>query len=159
MKISPVIFVSVLAWIPVQTAIAKDYSDCGPLRAFVASVKPDETRSFAFRTFWGGSFKDEKEEPEQFVFYSKRCEDQEYAPAKAVCADLMENGSVEFADGNLKQVVNCLSKESWLEGVWFEGAVLSLNYGTEDRGANVDIELAEDPEVGGMVLRVTANGY
>ena len=158
MKISPLVFLPVLAWMPVHAASAKDYSDCGPLREFAASVKPDETRSIAFRTFWGGSFKDEKE-PEQVVLYSKRCEHNEYAPAKVVCADLMENGSVEFADGNFKQAVNCLSKETWLEGVWIEGAALSLNYGTDDRGANVDIELAEDPEVGGMVLRVTANGY
>jgi hypothetical protein len=129
------------------------------LREFVASVKPDETRSFAFRTSWGDTFKDEAKGPVPFVLYSKRCEHHEYAPAKAVCAYLMEHGSVEFADGNFKQAVNCLSKESRLEGVWFESAVLSLNYGTEDRGANVDIELAEDPEVGGMVLRVTANGY
>src|SRR5688572_138605 len=103
-KVGALTFV-VLMWLPIQAAIANDDSSCGPLRRFVASVQPDETKSFAFRTFWGGSFKDE-DAPETFALYSKRCEHHDYAPAQAVCAYLMEHGSVEFADGNLKGAVN-----------------------------------------------------
>jgi hypothetical protein len=154
-KVGALTFV-LLTWLPLQAAIAKD--NCQPLRKFVASVQPGETRSFAFRTNWGGSFKDE-ETTEQGVFYSKRCEHHDYAPAKAACAYFMAHGPVEFADENLKLAVNCLSRESHLEDVSFDSAVLSLHYGNENRGATVDLEFVEDPQVGGMVLRVTASGY
>jgi hypothetical protein len=151
----------VLAWFPLQTAAAKDDLGCGPWRAFVASVLPGETRSLAFRTSWGSGFKDQEDPSDQFLVMSaKRCEHNDYGPAQSVCAHLMEHGAVEFSDWNFKDAVTCLSRKTRLDpGLSFNSAAISLSYGTDDRGANVDLEFVEDSQVGGMVLKVTAAGY
>jgi hypothetical protein len=44
----------VLTWLPAQAALAKTDPLCAPLRSFVASVKPDETKTVEFHTSWGG---------------------------------------------------------------------------------------------------------
>jgi hypothetical protein len=138
-----------------HTALAAD-DLCGPLRSFVGSVNPDEMRALKFHTTWGGNFKDS----EGWVMGAKRCNHFDYDPAKPVCAYLMEHGATEFAGINAKRAVECLAT-----GVTFAGRLdlhvisLSLIYGTEDRGAIVDIALLEDDEVGGMVLSITADGY
>lgn len=157
MKRPALAFAVVLAVLPLH-ASARD-SLCGPLRAFVASVKPEESRSVVFRTMWGGPFKDEaKEHP--IAFLSKRCEHTDYAPAQAVCASLMTDGAVEFADNNFKEALQCLSRKTRLAGgLTFNNAAISLEYRTGERVAFVDLEFAEDPEIGGMFLKVTASGY
>lgn len=66
---------------------------CKPLKIFIASVKPDETRVLKFHTSWGSNFKDD-EEP---AFIAKRCDHGDYEPAKAVCEYLMEHGATEFS--------------------------------------------------------------
>ena len=160
MTVRAICFAFVLAWLPLQTATAKDDPGCGLWRAFVASVQPGDTQSLAFRTSWGGGFKDEEDESGQFVMFAKRCEDHDYGPAQAVCAHLMEHGAVEFSGWNLKEAVTCLSRKTRLDaGLSFESAAITLTYGTDDRGANVDLEYVDDPLVGGMVLKVTAKGY
>lgn len=82
-QIRAVAFVAFLALSP---SVAGADPLCPPLRSFVQSVGPHETRTFAFRTSWGEGFKD-SEAPH--VLGAKRCEHGEYAPAKAVCAYLM----------------------------------------------------------------------
>jgi len=161
MSVRAISFAFVLAWLPLHPAMAKDDLGCGPWRAFVASVEPGETRSLAFRTSWGRDFKDEKSgEPGQIVMSVKRCEHHDYLPAQAVCAHLMEHGPVEFSDWNLMAAVTCLSRKTRLDPkLSFGSATISLTYGTDDRGANVELEYVEDPQVGGMVLKVTAAGY
>lgn len=149
-----------LACLPLQTAAAKDGPGCGPWRAFVASVQPGETRSLAFRTSWGSGFKDDEDPSGQFAMSAKRCEHHDYGPAKSVCAYLMEHGAVEFSDWNFKDAVTCLSGKTQLDPrLSFSTAAISLRYGTDDRGANVDLEFVEDSQDGGMVLKVTAAGY
>ena len=129
---------------------------CEVLRSFVESVQPDEAREFTFRTSWGTNFKD-TEEP---AIAAKRCDHQGYAPGESVCAYLMEHGSTEFSSVTVKEAISCLSR-----GTKFgtdlslgEGA-FSFSYGSEDRGALIDITLGEDPVIGGMVFRLAAEGY
>jgi hypothetical protein len=146
----------VLTWLPAQTAIAKTDPLCAPLRAFIESVQPDETRTFEFRTSWGGNFKDSTES----AIFAKRCNHFGYSPAKPVCEYLMEHGAIEFSDNNLKRTVMCLSPKTRLEpGLSVSSITMFLSYGSDDRGSHVNLEFAEDSQVGGMVLRVAADGY
>lgn len=129
---------------------------CAPLRAFIASVKPGEDHSLSFHTIWGGGFKGSDESN----LYEKGCEHNSYEPAKAVCADLMENGAVEFAGENAKRAISCLSpKTRFSRGTSLHGISFSLSYGTDQRGSNVEIRYAEDDEWGGMILTIIAHGY
>jgi hypothetical protein len=129
---------------------------CKPLRSFVESVKPDESRALEFHTSWGSDFKDSTEA----AIYAKRCIHHGYAPARAVCAYLMEHGAVEFSGNNAKAVVSCLSpKTRFAPKLLLDQITLSLSYGTEDRGANIDISLLGDEKLGGMVLTIEARGY
>jgi hypothetical protein len=146
----------VLTWLPTQAALAKTDPLCAPLRAFVASVKPDETNTLEFHTSWGGNFKDSAEP----AIFAKRCNHFGYGPAGAVCTYLMEHGATEFSDTNFKRAVMCLSPETRLDsGLSVSGAAMSLSYGSPDRGAHVSLEFSEDSQLGGMVLKVAADGY
>jgi len=145
-----------LACLPAQAAPVKADPLCAPLRAFVASVKPDETKTLEFHTSWGGNFKGATEP----VVFAKRCNHYGYGPAETVCSSLMEHGSIEFAGNNLKRVVMCLSPKTRLDtGLSWSSATMSLPYGSSDRGANVSLDLSEDSQIGGMVLKVAADGY
>ena len=147
--------IALLLALPAQVAIAKTDPLCAPLRAFVASVKPSETKTFEFRTSWGGNFKDSTEP----AISAKRCSHFGYGPAEPVCAYLMAHGAVEFSENNLKRAVMCLSQRTRLDPGLSIFGVVSLTYGSDNRGAHVSLELADDAQVGGMVLRVAADGY
>jgi len=130
---------------------------CAPLRAFVASVGPDDARELAFHTSWGSNFKDE---PGEKALFAKRCLHQGYAPAQAVCAELMESGATEFSDNNAKRAIACLSPGTgFAPEVGFSAGRFSLQSGNSDAGAFVTVEFAEDKDIGGMVLRIQADGY
>jgi len=92
---------------------------CPPLRAFVASVKPSETKELTFHTLWGGNFKAESEP----AAYAKRCIHNDYASAKSVCSFLMDHGAVEFAGNNVKRALSCLSPQTTF------GRLVDLNRG------------------------------
>jgi hypothetical protein len=131
---------------------------CAPLRKFLASVKPDETREIVFRTSWGGGFKDDPSTNDSIA--SRRCEHQNYAPAKRVCDVLIANSSVEFGNVNAIGAVVCISPDiRFPRYIEFDHGSLSLNYGTPNRGANVSLSYEEDSEVGGMKLHIVADGY
>ena len=147
-----------LACVPIYAAHARD-AGCKVWRAFFASVKKGEKRTLEFRTHWGGDFNDVPPSPDVFVFGAKRCEHYDYAPASAVCDYLIENAPIEFSDISLKQVVQCLSKKADLEGVSIGEATLNMDYGNENEGALIDIDFVEDKVLGGMLLKVTADGY
>lgn len=152
------IFVLALALPASGNARAGSTADplCAPLRAFVKSVQPDETRSLEFHTSWGSNFKDE----EAPALYAKRCHHDGYAPAKDVCAALMKHGAIEFSDTNLMRAAGCLSPETRFgAGVSIQGIAMSLAYGNENRGSAVTLEYLADPQVGGMMLRISADGY
>ncbi|WBX94522.1 hypothetical protein [Pseudoxanthomonas mexicana] len=136
--------------------MAKTDPLCAPLRAFVESVKRDETRSLDFHTSWGGNFKDSTER----AIFAKRCNHFGYGPAEVLCVYLMEHGAIEFSDSNLKRAVMCLSPKTRLDsGLSVHHAIVSLTYGSDYRGAHVTLEFSEDRKIGGMVLRVAADGF
>jgi hypothetical protein len=129
---------------------------CTSLREFVSSVKPGETREFTFHTSWGGDFKDSSDQ----AIYAKRCNDGGYVPAQKVCDYLMEHGAVEFAGNNVKEALSCLSPRTrFAPSLGLQRASFSLPIGTQDRGSLVELEFYEDPEIGGMAFKVSADGY
>jgi hypothetical protein len=148
-------YAAVLAVVACQTVNAAD-TLCAPLRKFVESVKPHESKTIIFRTSWGAEFKD-SEEPS---LAEKRCQHDGYDPAKLVCADFMAHGSTEFAGTNARSAISCLSRDTrFAPRISVHAIAVSFSYGTDDRGSLVDISLAEDDAVGGMALTITAEGY
>jgi len=151
MKVRLLSIALVTLWLPV-TATAGIDPLCSPLRDFVRSVHPGETKVLEFHTSWGGNFKDSPAP----VIFAKRCNHYGYGPAEAVCAHLMEHGAIEFSDNNLKSAVMCLSpKTRMAPSLSLNSAEISLTYGS----SQVNLEFGEDPQIGGMVLRVAADGY
>jgi hypothetical protein len=156
MKVLLLLIALALTCLPTQAARTKTDPLCAPLRTFVESVKPDETRALEFHTSWGGNFKDSTEP----AIFAKRCNHFGYDQAEAVCSSLMESGSIEFAGSNFKRAVMCLSPKTRLDsGLSVSSAAISLAYGSPDRGASVSLELSEDPQIGGMVLKLAADGF
>ena len=154
----PLAFVA-LALIPTASdAAAADKGDplCTPLREFVASVGPGQTRLLAFHTSWGKNFKT-ADEP---ALFAKDCLHHGYKPAKAACLALMEHGMVEFSNLNAQRAIVCLAPDvDFGEHAKLEVGSFSINYGNEERGSLVTLSYGEDAEMGGMVLRVAADGY
>ena len=147
---------TVLALSPPLLARKRADALCAPLIAFAKSVAPDEERTLTFHTSWGGNFKDDPEP----VIFAKRCIHHGYGPAMKVCSYLMEHGAVEFSDNNLKRAVMCLSPATRFDSRLSLGsASISLPYGTSERGSRINIDFAEDPKIGGMVLKIAADGY
>jgi len=129
---------------------------CKALRAFIESIKPDEKREFTFHTSWGQNFKDA---PEPAIF-AKRCEHGDYEPAKKVCDYLMKNGSAEFADANVKNAVSCLSSKTRFDPLMqVSKGAFSFSYGSNNRGALIDVTLQTDDKLGGMAFQLVADGY
>lgn len=129
---------------------------CKVLRSFVESVQPDELREFTFRTSWGENFKDTPKP----ALAAKRCEHGDYGPAKKVCEYLIANGSTEFAGSNVKNAVSCLSRKTRFAPLMeLQNGAFSFSYGSDDRGALIDITLSEDKGIGGMAFQLTADGY
>jgi hypothetical protein len=105
---------------------------------------------------WGSNFKDSTES----ALSAKRCEHNDYEPAKKVCAYLIQHGATEFSDIDAKAAVTCLWPQTrFTPRTQVHALSLSSNYGTDDRGSNVDVEYVQDNELGGMVLSITARGY
>ena len=139
-------------------ASARDAADplCISLRAFVASVKPNEKRELIFHTSWGENFKGESQQ----VLYAVRCEHNGYNPAQAVCAYLMKNASIEFAGINAKRAISCLSPHTVFgPHLDINFGDFSFSYGTPNRGSLVAVKLYEDTKLGGMALSISADGY
>ncbi|HEY4367725.1 MAG TPA: hypothetical protein VGN07_10880, partial [Steroidobacteraceae bacterium] len=114
---------------------------CAPLREFVRSVRPGEVRELTFHTSWGSDFKDSSEE----AIYAKRCVHNGYAPAEKVCDYLMEYGAVEFAGNNVKDALTCLSSNTRFAPLFgLHRGSFSLSFGTENRGANIEMDFYED---------------
>ncbi|WP_156103977.1 hypothetical protein [Shewanella mangrovi] len=157
MDISRASFLILLA-VFICPAMATDNNDpfCKPINAFVESIKPDETHEITFLTAWGSNFKGNSEP----VLSAKRCEYEGYEPASLACKALMESASVEFAGKNAMRVVSCLSPETqFASGIQLKNVSLYFSHGTDERGSDIVVELAEDKALGAMVLKVVASGY
>ena len=142
-----------LAWS--APAAAKKASDtlCARLKAFVASVEPNESRELIFHTIWAGNFRDSSNP----ALFAKRCDHNEYAPAKSVCDYLMEYGRVEFSEDNLTQVLLCLSPKTRLGGAILQRVELSLGVDTSEGWSDITVEFDRDATLGGMALRVAVS--
>ena len=129
---------------------------CRPLKAFLASIGPDQTQEVIFRTIWGGNFNDDPEE----ALFAKRCEHGGYGPGKAVCDYLMNFGAVEFSGNNAKSVITCISPSTrFAAATSLHAIAFTTHFGTENRGVNVNVDFHADEELGGMVRIVSADGY
>ena len=150
-----VLAIVVLGHIRVAACAPKDPL-CAPLKVFAASVQPDERQELAFHTMWGGPFNDD---PSARVIYQTRCIHNGFEPGKAVCSYLLKSGHIEFSDIDAKRALECLSPATHLGPLRLASGVFRLSYGTERRGSHVEILYGEDSEMGGMVLRIAAEGY
>jgi hypothetical protein len=129
---------------------------CGPLIEFAKSVGPNDVRSIAFHTSWGANFSDDPEP----VIFAKRCIHGDYKPAQAVCAYLIDHGATEFSGNNAERAISCLAPQTHFgQDVDLNGGEFSIGFGNPERGSNVTIEFAPDATLGGMVLRIKADGY
>ncbi len=157
MRIS-VALVALLFFTATGHAIAAEPADplCKPLELFVASIGPDQSHELAFHTSWGTNFKNSPEP----VIFAKQCSHHGYAPAEAACRALMEHGAVEFSALNAQRAIVCLAPDTRFgRRVDLQRGAFFLRHGTDERGSHVTVEYAEDQEMGGMVLRVVAEGY
>ena len=156
MKRTPIFIVVIIGILQASAVDARTDKLCKPLRAFAASIKPDEKRSLEFHTSWGGNFKDD---PEPAIF-AKRCTHYDYNPAKAVCTYLMEHGAIEFSNRNLQRALTCLSPKTRFDpDLSLNKADVSFSYGTEQRGSIINVSFDRDSSTGGMVLKIDADGY
>ena len=129
---------------------------CAPVLAFAESVGPDEVRTIAFHTSWGGNFRDDPEP----VIYAKRCIHEDYAPAKAVCAYLIDHGATEFSGRNVERIISCLAPQtSFGPSINLNEGQFSVRFGTPERGSHISVQFGEDMDIGGMVLRINVDGY
>ena len=125
-----IVILGVVSIFPQETGFTAEDELCGPLRRFIESVKPDETRVLKFHTTWGSNFKDSDE----WAMRAKRCDHDGYEPAKAVCQYFMEYGATEFSGSNAIEAVECLSAKTRFGPLRLHALSLSLTYGTENRG-------------------------
>ena len=129
---------------------------CAPLLGFARSVGPDEERSISFHTSWGRNFRDN---PEPAIF-AKHCVHGDYRPAKSVCNYLIEHGATEFAGRNAQRVIACLAPESRFgPDVELEEGIFRIGFGTPNRGSRITVKFSKDEELGGMALRIDAEGH
>jgi hypothetical protein len=158
MKITCLLAALLLLASPVVASLARDREKdqlCPELATFLASVKPEETRTIKLHTYWGA-----RQEGDKLVLGSKSCEHNDYEPGKRLCTYLMEHSSTEFAGYNAKRILNCLSpKPQIAENLQIQSGSFSTSYGSPNRGALVDLEVMRDREPGEMVLRLQADGY
>ena len=139
-----------------QSVVAGSDDLCPHLKEFLNSVEVGQSASIELHTSWGANFKDNDED----VMAAKRCIHGDVPSAKKACEYLMNNTSTEFAGINFKRFLLCLSPNTQIEnGVQFSHALVSLSFGSKDRGALLDLSLEEDEHIGGMVLKLEAEGY
>ncbi|MEZ5463751.1 MAG: hypothetical protein R3F22_00705 [Lysobacteraceae bacterium] len=137
-------------------AIGRESELCRSLKSFVESVKPDETRTIEFHTSWGTGFKGSS----KWAMFEKRCIHEEYPAAVNACDLLMEHGAVEFSSQNFSDVLSCLSPKTRISPeVRVEVAEVSFPRGTHDRGAHINLAFGWNEDIGGMSLKIQADGY
>jgi hypothetical protein len=128
---------------------------CGPLRDFVKSVNPGETRTLKFNTIMGSNFKGRETSGNA----AKRCDFSSYEPARIVCKYLMDFGSLESPGYNAKSAITCLSPDTrFAAGTKLDAIAFSLPFDSKAHPARVDVVYTDDKELGGTVLTITASG-
>jgi hypothetical protein len=129
---------------------------CDALRSFAGSVKAGESKTFAFRTAWGGGFKGTRDS----VLFETRCEDFGHGPGTVVCQALMKHGSIEFSGKNPLRAITCLTHGFPMKDASRLNRIdIEIPYGSDEHGSTVAIKFDDDKEVGGELLSITAVGY
>lgn len=155
-KINFTKFMIIFALMISQSVIAKEDDLCPYLHNFLQSIDIDKNATISLHTSWGSNFNDDTED----VFAAKRCVHNNVAAAKLLCDYLMPNSSTEFPGINFKRFLLCLSPKTKIDtSVQFSSGSVSLSYGTDDRGTLINLSLEEDKNIGGMVLKIEAEGY
>jgi hypothetical protein len=151
------ICISIFALLLSQNSIADEKDDlCPILTKYIDSIGVDQKTTIELHTSWGSNFNDDSDD----VFAAKRCIRDESSSAKELCSYLMKNSSTEFAGINFKRFLSCLSPKSKIDiNVYVNLASIELSYGNEDRGASIELSLEDDEKIGGMVLKMEAEGY
>jgi hypothetical protein len=129
---------------------------CASLNTFVVSVKPDEKHKIEFRTSWFSNSKD----PEVGQI-GKRCDHGGYEPARAACAVLMKNTSIEFAGSNAMRIIECLSPGTrFSSDMQLDHIDVEFQHGSESRGQLISLQLKE-PNVANdpRVITIEVEGY
>ena len=140
-----------------QSAFAKADPLCVPLQEFVNSVKKNEVREIVFHTIWGDDFKDTVEKS---FGPQKRCAHEGYEPGQHLCSYLIEHGAAEFPHNNLRRSILCLSPKSSIDkNISFNNADIHLSYGDDENRAFVRITFGDDQVIGGVIMRIKAEGY
>lgn len=127
---------------------------CKALRGFIESVQRHEERGFAFHLSLAG-----KPEGDSGAINTKRCGHDGYESTVRLCDYLTQHGSPELNSASVKDAISCLSETKFAPSFRPNGWNLSFNYGTEHRGALIEVTFEEGPEVGGVALRLEADGY
>ena len=153
-RIAPVLLLTLIA--SAATYASPPAELCRVLRAFAKSVPPGETRELTFRTSWGTDFKDAT----GTAIFAKRCEHGGYSFAQKVCAYLMQHGSIEFTGETVKDSISCFSRKTRFDPFFrLNEGKFSFSYGTDHRGARIDISFGADKAIGGMAFLLVADGY
>lgn len=142
----------------VSSSVAAAVNDelCPYLENFLNSVEVEQTASIELHTSWGKNFKGETRD----VMAAKRCVHADMATANDACDYLMRHTSTEFADLNFKRFLKCLAPKTQIDSdIQFSHAVVSLYFGSEERGAYLELSLGYDEQIDGMVLKLEAEGY
>lgn len=148
------VYVAALASSSVAAAVNDEL--CPYLENFLNSVEVEQTASIELHTSWGKNFKGETKD----VMAAKRCIHAEMAAADDVCEYLMSNTSTEFAELNFRRFLKCLAPKTQIgNNIQFSHAVVSLSFGSEERGAYLELSLGYDKKIDGMVLKLDAEGY
>jgi len=72
----------------------------------------------------------------------------------------MKSSSTEFSGVNVQDAITCLSKKTRFAPLTqFNYGSFSFSYGSDNRGALIDVTLQKDEKIGGMAFRLAANGY
>ncbi|TCI07955.1 hypothetical protein EZM97_25135 [Dyella soli] len=142
----------------VQAANAARDPMCAPLKAFVASIAPKESKQVLFRTSWFGGFKDDPQTERSVM--AKRCDDSGYAPGRTLCDALITYGVTEFAELNAMSAIHCLAPDMRFgRHTTLRRIDLEISSGTDSRGSFITLHFAPDEAIGGNVLTITAKGY
>jgi len=76
---------------------------CAAIAQFANATADDLEYSVELKTDWSVRITNN-----QISMGRKQCDDQDYAPGKALCSYLVKNTSTEFPDRNFKRVLACL---------------------------------------------------
>ena len=155
----PTLLCAMLLATPAWTAARVDPL-CAPMRTFLTAIKPDTSRVITLHSTWGGGFRRPDGTSDKGAMWAMQCENHDFKPARTLCLALLKTSSREFPGSTVVRLLACISPRTRLPTSTMINSVdLDMQFGSDNRGANINIKLGEDPKLGGSVLTVTADAY